>query len=93
MFNMYQKVPHWKTFQTMSSEMRPYGFIMCTKKTQISIYHNKPMYWGWQAWANSVDHLDQMHQNAAFNQELHYLPLTQQFSDTSTGSKMKLFKF
>ena len=32
-------------------------------------------------------------QNVDSNQNLHCLPLIQQFLDTSTGSKMHLFKF
>ena len=35
---------------------------------------------------------DQMPQNVASDQGLHYLPVVQQFLDT-TGSEMELFKF
>ena len=44
------------------------------------------------AQANSIYPV-QMSQNVAFDQGLHYLPSIQQFLDTSTGSKMDLFKF
>ena len=36
-------------------------------------YHNNPMYWNREAFANSVDP-DQMPQNATSDQGLHYLP-------------------
>ena len=44
------------------------------------------------AWANSVDP-DEMLQNAASHQGLHCLPIIQQFLDTTSGSKLYLFKF
>ena len=37
--------------------------------------------------------LDETPQNAASNQDLHYLPLIQQFLDTALGSKLYLLKF
>ena len=45
------------------------------------------MYLDRQAWANSVDPDETLHQG------LHYLPLIQQFLDTTTSSKLYLFKF
>ena len=45
-----------------------------------------------QALANSVDP-DETPQNAASHQGLHCLPLNQQFLDTTSGSKLYLFKF
>ena len=39
-------------------------------------YFNNPTYWNKQAWANSVDQ-DQTPQNAASDQGLHCLPLSQ----------------
>ena len=50
-----------------------------------------PKCWDRQAWANSVD-LNQMPQNAASDQGLQCLPLTQQFIKKSTGSEMDFFK-
>ena len=50
------------------------------------------MYSDRQAWANSADP-DEMLQNMATNQGLDCLPLIQQFLDTTTGSKLYLFKF
>ena len=50
------------------------------------------MYSDRQAWANSVDP-DETPQNAASHQNLHCLPLIQQFLDTPSGSKLYLFKF
>ena len=50
-----------------------------------SIYHNNPKYWDRQARAHSVNS-DQMHQNAASDQDLHCLPGT--ILDTSAGSKI-----
>ena len=41
-------------------------------------YRNNPKYWDRQAWANNVD-LDQMRQNAAFDQSLHCLPVIQHY--------------
>ena len=43
------------------------------------------------AWANSVE-LDETPQNAASHQGLHCLPLIQQILDTTSGSKLYLFK-
>ena len=45
-----------------------------------------------QARANSED-LVQIMVNMVSDQGLHYLPLIQQFSDTSKGCKIHLFKF
>ena len=56
--------------------------------TDYHIYHK---YSDRQAWANSVDP-DEMPQNVASHQGLHYLPLIQQFLDT-VGSELYLFKF
>ena len=39
------------------------------------MYRNKPKYWDRHAYANSVDP-DEMPQNAASRQGLHYLPFT-----------------
>ena len=49
------------------------------------------MYLDRQAWANSVDP-DEMQQNAASHQGLHFLPLIQQFLDTTWNGKLYLFK-
>ena len=54
-------------------------------------YHNNPKYWDKKAFANSVDP-DQMPQNAASDQGLHYLPY-RNILDTSRGSTMDYFKF
>ena len=56
------------------------------------LYHIYHMYFNWQAWSNSVDP-DETPQNAATHQSLHCLPLVQQFLDTTSGSKIYLFKF
>ena len=45
-----------------------------------------------QAGANIVDP-DEMLQNVASHQGLHCLPIIQQFLDTTSGSKLYLFKF
>ena len=45
-----------------------------------------------QAWANSLDP-DEMSHSVASHQCLHYLPLIQQFLDTTLGTKLYLFKF
>ena len=50
------------------------------------------MYMDRQAWANSIDP-DETLQNVASYQGLHCLPLIQQFLDTTSGSKLYLFKF
>ena len=55
----------------------------CTNKTdhisiRKSMNRTYPKYSGRQAYANSVD-IDQNPQNAASDQSLHCLPLTQQF--------------
>ena len=50
------------------------------------------MYSDRQAWANSIDP-DEMPQNAASHLGLHYLPLIQQFLDTTSGSELYWFKF
>ena len=50
------------------------------------------MYLDRQAWANTVDP-DEMPQNVASHQGLHCLPLIQQLLDTTSGSKLYLFKF
>ena len=50
------------------------------------------MYSERQAWANSEDP-DEMPQNAASHQGLHCLPLIQQILDTTSGSKLYVFKF
>ena len=55
-------------------------------------YHIYSVYSDRQASANSVDP-DEMPQNAASHQGLHCLPLIQQFLDTTSGSKLYLFKF
>ena len=49
------------------------------------------MYLKKQAWASPV-HPDQMLQNVASDQGLHFLSLIQQFLDKSTGSKTDLLK-
>ena len=49
------------------------------------------MYLDRYAWANSVD-TDEMLQNGVSHQGLHSLPLIQQFWDTTSGSKLYLFK-
>ena len=53
------------------------------------IYH---MYLDRQAGTNSLDS-DETPRNAASHQSLHCLPLIQQFLDTTSGSKLYLFKF
>ena len=50
------------------------------------------MYSDSQAWVNSEDP-DETPQNAASYHGLHCLPLIQQFLDTTSGSKLYLFKF
>ena len=45
-----------------------------------------------QACANSLD-LDETPQNVVSHQGLHCLPLVQQFLNTTSGSKLYLFKF
>ena len=50
------------------------------------MYHDNPKYWNKQAWASNIDP-DQMSQNVTSDQDLHYLPLTQYFFDTSIGNK------
>ena len=50
------------------------------------------MYSDRQASANTVDP-DETPQNAASHQGLHCLPLIQQVLDTTSGSKLYLFKF
>ena len=57
-----------------------------------SQYRNNPKYWGRLAFANSVDP-DQMLQNAASDQGLHYLPYIEQSLRTPRGSRMDYFKF
>ena len=59
--------------------------------THIRRYRIYCMYSDRQAWANSVDP-DGTPQNAAFHLCLHCLPLIQQFLDTTSGSKLYLFK-
>ena len=44
-----------------------------------------PKYCDWQAWANSID-LGQMLQNLASYNDVHCLPLNQEFGDTPIGS-------
>ena len=58
-------------------------------KGQYHIYH---MYLDRQAWTNSAEP-DETPQNAASHQGLLCLPLIQQFLDTTSGSKLYLFKF
>ena len=55
-------------------------------------YHIYPVYSESQAGTICVDP-DQMPQNVASDQGLHCLPLIQQFLDTSTDSKIDLFRF
>ena len=50
------------------------------------------MYSDRQSWANTLDP-DEMPQKAVSHQGLHCLPLIQQFLDTTSGSKLYLFKF
>ena len=50
------------------------------------------MYSDRQAWANSVD-LDEIPLNAASHQGIHCSQISQQFLDTTTDSKLHLFKF
>ena len=45
-----------------------------------------------QTWANHVDP-GEMPQNVVSHQGLHCLPLIQQFLDTTSGSKLYVFKF
>ena len=59
------------------------------KNKKYHIYH---MYTDRQASANSVDP-DEMPQKAASHQDLHCLRLVQQFLETTSGSKLYLFKF
>ena len=63
------------------------------KQTDIILcYRIYRMYSDRQAWANSVDP-NETPQNAASHLGQHCLPLIQQFLDTSSGSKLYLFKF
>ena len=55
------------------------------------MHNEQNVLWDRQAWANSADP-DQMLQNAS-DQGLHCLPLTQQYLDSSTGSKMDFFNY
>ena len=50
------------------------------------------MYLDRQAWANSENPDEMPQQNAASYQGLHHLPLIQQVLDTTSGSKLYLFK-
>ena len=59
------------------------------------ISNNNPIYLMYsdrQDWANSADP-DEMQQNAASHQGLHFLPFIQQFFDITLGSKLYLFEF
>ena len=55
-------------------------------------FHNHHMYLDRQAWAKSVDP-DEMPQTVASHLGLHCLPLSQEFLDTTLGSKLYLFNF
>ena len=59
----------------------------------MRVHHYKHrMYSDRYVWANSIDP-DETPQNAAFHQGLHRLSLIQQVLDTTSGSKLYLFKF
>ena len=60
------------------SRINYYGFVK---------YSNILKYWNRYAWASSVAS-DQMPPDTASDQNLHCLPLIQQFIDTLTGGKM-----
>ena len=53
--------------------------------------HSNSKYSGRQAWAIGVDQ-EQTAQNAASDQDLHYLQLNQAILNAYTGSKMDLLK-
>ena len=62
-------------------------------QTDLSIWPFDYLIYSWdkQPWTNSVDP-DQMPQNVASDQGLHFLPLIQQFLDASVSSQMNLLK-
>ena len=77
----------WEPVEYIDIQQRPVSY--CTALLIYRIYHK---YSDRQAWANSIEP-DEMPQNAASHLGLHWLPLIQQFLDTTSGSELYWFKF